>query len=364
VQLKETDAQSEADKMLYNATKAFCDAGLGELVEFYVHPAFQANFDRLKDKDGWIDKAYVTYMGLKADEDKTAGEEYMLVQSVHHFSDYPVLATNFNDRVPEEWTAEAYPNLVLLQGHSTKDIKKSFNFNKFTSMLFTKVKSGMVLDADQFVNTGVDSMLERAEEETTKDYPYAIMPVHWMSRDPEAEDGYKVYAWHFKSKSAPKQTLRWGHAHPTWSFHALPWLAKWSTMFLAMNNPETQAPAWLKEQGFMEDEDLLNVALWATPGATKQWCKYDITSPNDFTHFLKQDKWGNGDFGKDSKYYPKGIPLVYFTAHAAKKPDETYSYLEQLWEGKDERKAILYDNHWFKNNAELKAYDPSVKCIV
>mmetsp|Transcript_86156 Transcript_86156/g.216825 ORF Transcript_86156/g.216825 Transcript_86156/m.216825 type:complete len:303 (+) Transcript_86156:153-1061(+) len=301
-------------------------------------------------------------MGLKSEHDKVAAEEDLLVQSIRHFSDKPLVVANFNRRVPRHWNPEQYPNLVLMHARSATSVGKSFNFNKFTAMLFSKVKSGLVLDADQFANHGLDSMLQRASEETTAEYPYPIMPVHWMSRDPTAGDmgaypGY--YAWHPKSKDAPRQKMRWGHAHPTWSHEALPWLARWTSYVLAPDR--TSAPGWLKEQGWVEDEDLMNLALWAD-GATKQWCKYDLTSPNMFGSYLSHRS--NVNMMSDKKYYPKGIAYIYFTAHDAKKPEESYDWLSKLWEdGDDKRKAILYDGRWFGSGKALRAYDPSLKCI-
>merc|ERR1711957_806275 len=104
-----------------------------------------------------------------------------------------------------------------------------------------------------------------AAEETTKEYPYPIQPVHWMTRDPEASDMKgqpETYKWTWKSpEGAPNRTMRWGHAHPTWSHFALPWIAKWTSYVLAPQLFMKEAPAWLLKQGYFEDEDLMNVAL-------------------------------------------------------------------------------------------------------
>lgn len=357
------------DANLQEALRIFCAAGLGKLTEFYVDHAFRKNFDRLADKDGWLNQAYVTYMGAKQPHDNIGAEEDLLVQSVHHFSTRPVVVANFGKRIPKRWTPERYPNLVLMHARSAETagtlksgFAPSFNFNKFTAMLFGKVKAGMVLDADQFANHGLDSLLQKASEETNKDYPYPIMPVHWMSRDPEDDDmkDYPYsYAWRFVNKAGPKQSVRWGHAHPTFGHHALPWLATWTSFVLA---PEkTEAPQWLTDQGWIEDEDLLNVALWAS-NATKQWCKYDIPSPNDFGKYLAQAN--EKTLFHDSKYFPKGIPFVFVTAHDAKKPNESYFWLQQLWNEGGQHKAILYDGQWFDSQEALSKYDPSLKCMV
>lgn len=359
--LTSTDVQAEAH--LRSAKVTFCEAGLGQMVEFYVDPRFRENYNRLKASDGWIPKAYVTYMGLKKPEDRIGAEEDLLVQSVHHFSQYPVVLTNFGNRVPKHMTPERFPRLVLMHARmSATDIHKGFNLNKLVSMIFTKVKGGLVLDADQWVNRGVDAMVERAFEETTADYPYPIMPVHWMSRDPESDDMQKYsygYAFHFKSADGPRRTMRWGHAHPTWTHHALPWLAKWTSRVLAPQ--ATQAPAWLTAQGFVSDEPLLNMGGWAD-GLTKQWCKYDLPGVSDFQSYISQK--GRKKINSDSKFYPKGIAYIFFTAHDAKDPVKSYSWLGKLWNpADDKRKAILYNGQWFGSGAALKDSDPNLRCI-
>eukprot|EP00930_Biecheleria_cincta_P013011 TRINITY_DN11812_c0_g1_i1.p1 TRINITY_DN11812_c0_g1~~TRINITY_DN11812_c0_g1_i1.p1 ORF type:complete len:449 (-),score=65.48 TRINITY_DN11812_c0_g1_i1:117-1463(-) len=365
-----TDAAGEpgiqdAESNLRQAVITFCQVGLGSLVEFYVDPRFERNHERLRGPDGWIDEAYLTYMGLRDAHDKIAAEEDLLAQSVRHFSNKTLVVANFNTRVPRHWDPDQYPNMVLMHARSSTTIHQSFNFNKLTAMLFSKVKSGMVLDADQFVNQGVDSMLQRASEETTHEYPFPIMPVHWMSRDPDSDDMTRYppgYTWNFKSKDAPARTMRWGQAHPTWSYPALPWLARWTAYVLAP--AQSHPPNWLQEQGHLEDEDLLNVALWAE-GARKQWCRFDLDSPSMFADYLQQQgQQGLRVLGRDKKFYPRGIAHVYFTAHDAKKPVDSYSWLSKLWLTNLQRKVIRYDGRWFGTGTELKDYDPSLKCIV
>merc|ERR1740121_2584727 len=118
-----------------------------------------------------------------------------------------------------------------------------------------------------------------------------------------------------------------------------------------------EAPSWLLKQGHMEDEDLMNVALWAS-NATKQWCKFDVPGLNKFEMYVKQE--GHKDIYPDSKFYPKGIPYVFQSAHDAKKPEESYKVLEQLWaeKGGEPRKAIHHDGKWFASAQDLHAYDP------
>jgi len=334
-----------------------------------VDPRFKANYERLKGPDGWIEKAFVTYMGMKEAKQPFSAQEDLLVQSVHHFSKFPVVLTNFDHRLSPHMTPERFPNLVLMHAREgTRQIHKDFNFNKIHSMLFTKVKGGVVLDADQWITSGVNRMMSRAFEETTKEYPYAILPVHWMSRDPESSDMVHYpegYTFTFKGKATPpKRTMHWGHAHPTWTHFALPWLAKWSSYVLASNR--TDCPDWLKQEPVMADEDLLNVASWAD-SLTKQWCKFDLPGNEAFDTYLQQ-RTSMGKSFEDSKFYPKGTPLMFLTSHDGKSPKNSYTWLAKLWEGSEgvpdgSLKTISYDGKWFASGEELKKYDPGLKCI-
>jgi len=365
-------AKNEADKNLDMALATYCSVHLPSLVEFYVDADYQQTYKSLTDTDGWIDNAFVAYMGLTSSDDPIGQEMDLLVQSVHHFSSKPVVVTNFGGFVPSSWTPQRFPRLVLMHARSVvTEVSQSFNFNKLTSMLFTKVKTGIALDADQWVNHGLDYLFERAAEETTANYPYPILPVHWMSRDPDSDDmsGYPdFYAFHWVSPQGPRRTMRWGHAHPTWTHYALPWLAKWTSFVLAPR--WTDAPSWLHMQrslgnydGRIEDEDLLNMALWAS-NATKQWCKFDTPGPSDFKVYLRQSVEGALMIGKDKLWYPKGIAYIFFTAHDAKKPSESYDYLTSLWSNTDDRrKAIYYNGRWFATGADLASYDPDLRCM-
>lgn len=364
-QATNSNDNAQEQENLHKALEIFCKAGLGSYAEFFVDPAYQTNYERWSDDQGWINDAFVTFMGTKDAKANIAAEEDLLVRSVQHFSEKPVVVANFNSRVPASFNASKFPNMILMHARSTSEVYGSFNYNKITAMMFTKVRHGMVLDGDQFVSHGVDTMFSKIAAETTEAYPYPIMPVHWMSRDPESSDmkgGYSAYAWNFHTDDAPKRTMRWGQAHPTWTHYALPWLAKWTSFILAPS--KTNPPHWLSSIGHVEDEDLLNVAMWSDR-LKKQWCRYDVTSPTDFRSYLQQLE--GGPSGVDSKYYPKGIAIVYFTAHDAKTPSVSYDYLKQLWDDSDghhHRKAIFYNGKWFSSASKLKESDPNIPCIL
>merc|ERR1719160_521311 len=96
-----------------------------------------------------------------------------------------------------------------------------------------------------------------------------------------------------------------------------------------------------------EDEDALNVGLW-TVKAKKQWCKFDIPFPGLFEHFLSQNaaplKAGAGF--ADPKWFPQGIPLVFYTAHDTKDPEKTSELLEQLTKA-TQKDEIYYDGKFY-----------------
>lgn len=159
----------------------------------------------------------------------------------------------------------------------------------------------------------------------TAEYPYPIMPVHWMSRYKESGreiDGFGVYAAPYPA-SWPER-IRWAHCHPTWSFHALPFIAdallcklsyrKWAA------HPRTQRALGSKPErnpSFYtnEDEDTLNILLWRHR-ALKQWCKWDV-EPDIFERYLHQDP-RNQETMVDLKWFPDGVPLMILTMHNTK----------------------------------------------
>mmetsp|Transcript_31427 Transcript_31427/g.73396 ORF Transcript_31427/g.73396 Transcript_31427/m.73396 type:complete len:458 (-) Transcript_31427:48-1421(-) len=351
---------SDEARILKDAVKSFCKLGYGELVEFYSDSRFGANNLAFRDDDGWVQEAYVSYIAIKGNESHVGAEMDLLLQSVHRFSSRPIILVNFGEFVPESWTPETYPNLLLMHARPCRN-PVLFNLNKLRATIFTMVRTGIVVDADQFLNSGFDRMFARTAEEVTADYPYPIMPVHWTSRDPESFDGYQDYAFHFKDPAgAPKPTMRWGHAHPTFTFHAIPFMAKWTLRAIAPHR--SQAPQWFAKEGWMEDEDVLNVGLWSE-GATKQWCKFDIPFPSDFDLYLTQGSWKTKY--NDTKWFPQGIPLAFYSAHAAKIPAESLQYLNALSEVRHmERKAIYHNGSWFDSAADLQKFDPSLKCIL
>lgn len=356
--------QTVKDLSLKEALNHYCESDLGSLTEFYVDPRFQNNFDRLSDEHGWIPEAFVTYVDLKEDSKrayKIAHQVNLLARSVHHFSTRPLVVASLGQYLPNEWDAKRFPRMILV--HARPILKEYKTFNPIRAMLFTKVANGMIVDGDQIVNTGIDDIFHRTKEEVTRAYPYPILPVNWMARDPEENPSQTAHNWYFKGNSSdlPTRSMRWCHLQPTWTHHALPFIAQWSAW--EMQQDIAVPPDWLMEQGSLDAEELLNVALWSA-NATKQWCKYTSSSANEFEIFLQQAT--PTKVMSDSKYYPKGVPMVFYSSTNVRDVAAGSEMLEKLWTDQAEVRAphILYDGHWFSSGAELKKYDRELKCMI
>jgi len=227
--------------------------------------------------------------------------------------------------VETPWQPHEYPNTVLMHAKKMHNNAR-FNFNKFRAMILSKVKTGIMLDADQFLGPAADRLFPRIKEEINEDYPYPILPVHWMSRDNDPKFPSHAYAvYDFTCAGCPVRTQRWGHAHPTFTYHTLPFLARWLRKTL---DHELLGQEPLKDK---EDEDVLNMGLWAE-GATKQWCKFDVPFENMFFKYIRNQKKGVDDFS-DPKWYPDGIPLVFYTAHHAVDFRQTQQIMEEFHTG-------------------------------
>jgi len=308
------------------ASSTLCTPALAPLMQAWIDDEFQENFKRFYDDSGWVDEAFVNYFGaVRSKESPFVKETELLVESVHSFSQKPIIVIDFvgkSSRV-HGLTAKRFPRLVLLRALPIPD-GVSFNFNKIRAMLLAKAVTGIALDSDQSVYHGADRMFQRTRDEVTAEYPFPILPVHWMSRDPESDD-YKMYL--FKCPNCPQRTMRWGHAHPTWTHYALPFLADLLASQLDM--PSHVLNTNIK---VAEDEEALNVGLWAV-GATKQWCKFDIPFPDIFYKMYARNDTrsliGCCQF-PDKKWYPSGVPLMFYTAHACKNVTETRMALDIL----------------------------------
>jgi len=365
---------SKEEGELYKAWKPICDnKDTAYLADTWIEPGFEKNFHNLYGADGWIDEAYVSYMAFKKTKSDTEDQILGLVKSIHANSKRPIIVVNYGTVPSVRLDPKTFPRLIILHSLDLSKLPNSiaFNFNKFRAMMSSKVRTGVQLDADQIVYGKADRMFARTAEEVTAAYPYPILPVHWMSKDDDPEFKEHPYAiYDFKCDYCAKRTMRWGHAHPTYTFWALPFLSE--SLIDVMNHRKLQDGQNL---GSMEDEDILNVKLWEKK-ADKQWCKFDIPWVHEFDEFIRSDMGaGNASPDQDPKFYPDGIPKVFYTAHHANDYKETMNSLMNFAAKRSEimaRKPIMFRNYkkgpseaeFFETGKELAAAHPELKCII
>jgi len=363
---------SKEDKELFKAWKPICDdEKFAFLADTWIEPGFEKNYHNFYGADGWLDEAYVSYMSFKTPGSKTEDQVLGLAKSIHANSKKPLVVVNYGNVPSTKLDPKTYPRLIVLHSHDLSKLPNNiaFNFNKFRAILSSKIRTGVQLDADQIVYGKADRMFARTREEITAAYPYPMLPVHWMSKDNDPKftpHPYDVYDFHCPKCS--KRTMRWGHAHPTYTFYALPFFA--SSLVDVMNHRKLEDGQNL---GNMEDEDILNVMLWEK-GATKQWCKFDIPWVSDFDLFIK-GKGGENSQDWDPKWYPEGIPKVFYTAHHAYDfPETMHSLMSFAMRRTDvmEQKAIMFRKkddppekaEWFETGKELAAAHPKLACVI
>jgi len=396
----------EADRNLKGALAIYCGAGLDDNVEFYVDPRFQGNDRRLRGEDGWLDKAYVTTISHNAGNESDGTAVDLLVQSIHHFSSQPVLVASFGSFLPAALSPDRFPNLILVHARTSADRTTGLNgLDRLPAMMFTRVRTGLILDRRHVISANLDALLQRAAEEITSSSRFPILPVHRMSRDPESDDMRKhpdTASFVFSSSFAPQRTMRWGQAYPAWTAHSLPWLARWSAYLFTQDGSLPYAPAWLSEQGHWEVEELLNAALWES-GAHKQWCSLEVHETRHLHAYL-QHVGGNitqlllelhafkessaslidGDDAKntgtlhakaevlaatgdsDAKFYPRGVPQI-IAAIPSRDVEPTFHWLGAMWEHRHRMSTgsvpIVYQGRWFSSQKALRDFDENLKCL-
>jgi len=369
-----TNWQDTAPEATKAGPQALSQVQMHELMLSWIDPRFDGNYAKYFDTSGWANRGFVNYFaGPPGGKHTKMTEE--LIKSVHLFSKEPIVVIHFGFATPTSWSAERFPQLVLLHAAPLPvSAHRSFNFNKFRAMLLSRLRVGVQLDSDQFVAPGVDAMFQRTSEEITKDYPFPILPVHFLDRSPKDQGAY--WARYCPQDQCKFQTARWGHAHPTWTFWALPFLGRW----LRRNFRDETLPTLkggemraLRVIDIPEDEDLLNVGTWEE-GGTKQWCKIDLPGPGDFEAVLNSQKgsrecghWSCGNIGGDRRFHPKGAAKAFYTAHHAVEPGETRRYVQRLKEKFDSKSLpppILFQRKFYATGQEMKAANPDATCII
>jgi hypothetical protein len=364
---------AKSNSITKQGDRAMSQETMQSLMRAWVDKRFIGNYERLFDSSGWAPRGFVNYYaGLPGGKHTRMTEK--LIESVHAFSSQPIIVFNFGMVTPTDWNAQRWPRLVLLHASPIPaEEGRSFNFNKLRAMLMARVRTGVQLDSDQFVAPGVDAIFQRTEDEVTQNYAMPILPVHFLDRGPADQGAYwNRYCPHDHCRW---QTARWGHAHPTWTYWALPWVGRWLRRnFRDETLPELKGGSMsaLRVTDIPEDEDLLNIATWEE-GGTKQWCKFDVPGPSDFDSLLEMSEMDESeqpefaDIVEDGRWYPDGAAKVFYTAHHAVDPDETQGYIEKLSLLLKTHKLpppIQYKGKFYTSGAAMKSEHPESRCII
>mmetsp|Transcript_2992 Transcript_2992/g.5219 ORF Transcript_2992/g.5219 Transcript_2992/m.5219 type:complete len:632 (-) Transcript_2992:50-1945(-) len=370
------EAKAAENPELHAGPRQLSLSAMQKLMQARIDARFVQNYERLINKDGWLPRAFVNYYA-GAPGSKHANMTEQLIRSVHMFSEAPIVVLHLGSRTPDTWTADRFPRLLLLHAAPMEpDAHRSFNFNKLRSFLVSRALSGVELDSDQFVGPGVDYMFQMTEKEITQDTPLPVLPVHFYSFT-QADTPNNVW-WQRYCPDPPAckhHTMRWSHAHPTWTFYSLPFLGRWLRRHfrdeqLAATSDEVGNLPALSVASIPEDEDLLNVATWEEKG-TKQWCKFD----NDYHEFADMLGWSPekgakttaGDIATDPKFYPDGAAKAFWTAHNCKDPAATAKMLDEIedrWQkGLYPQSTITYKGRFWQTGAELREAYPDLPCI-
>merc|ERR1711920_578275 len=291
-----------------------------------------------------------------------------LVRSVDLFSSRPIVVVAYGKEfiAPASW--QGMPNVIVYRMLPGNGHGVSFNFNKIRSMVSSRVIIGIQLDTDQIIAPGMDQLFVGTRREITATHPWPMLPVHWMSRDAKKPEPYWEYA--FRDWSGPR-SLRWGHAHPTWTFWALLFLGDLLKERLGSSDRGRRGQdieVWpleeAREHGVLEvlkrgrkakrtldykpwmreDEDMLNVGLWRD-NSRKDWCKYDL-EPDLFKNIAMAP-----DLYYDKRWYPEGVPVVFISMHNTKAFELTDWLLSVVAKCDKERPALHCP--WRRGTAEF-----------
>lgn len=363
-------------------------ATLRDMVRGWIEPKYLDNYRRVYGSNGWVDEAFVNFVGNSPTGTKYAQMNKQLIRSVHAFSSRPVIVVHFGMAAPLEWDPVQFPRLVVVHAAALPHTPyRRFDFNKYRSIMLTRVRTGIQLDSDQFVTPGVDAFFKRVAEEITEEYPMPILPVHFLKNEELPmwpKNGHRgvrmsagesrVFDRFCKAGSCPGVTTRWGHAHPTWTFWALPFFSRWlrrqfrdETLPAKTGEPGTE----LRVYDIDVDEDLLNIGIWEANGH-KQWCKYDIMDPTEFHKVIKWDSKDNcgvtdTDIQADPVFHKIGAAQVFWTAHHAVDPVISRGMITQLQERQKLGKLpppILFKGCWYKDRADLVMNHPNISCLI
>lgn len=339
------------------------DSRTSPYMEVYLDRRFRKNYQQVYKEDGWTDAAWVNYVAVKKPGGVFGKLTERLVDSIHRFSQHPIIVVNFGQQAPEELTAEKFPHLVLLHARGFEDaLHISFNFNKLRAILLAQAKVGASLDSDMLlVGPQADQLLQRTAEEITEKYPFPMMPTHFLDRDPRDQKFGKGNFLSFTCKNCPAATMRWVQAQPTWTHWSFPFVSRWLGAKMR-GQPEQGVPT----DDVAEDEDLLNVALWRE-GATKSWCAFQTGGINFlWENLYPQHPPGPYPYYEDPRYFPGGVPVAFYFGHAEKDPahiDRALKFLSDPAKMPPPR-PFFHNMTFYTTFDELRQAYPDLRCTL
>jgi len=358
---------------------------MASMFEVTLDPAFKEQYKKYYGDDGWTDTAWLNFVGVKGHNDKFGLLTKKMAESVRRASKHPLVIVVFGEVPLTDILSKDFPNVVLLRAKGIPANKHlSFNFNKLRAILTAKIRTGMSLDSDMLMVTKkADSLLERTRQEINKGYPFPMMPVHFLDRDPNDERGKGNYGvrreghpedkgWRqlqsnfliYTCDGCPDPTMRWGQAQPSWTYWSLPFISRWLSAKM-----HGQTLLGVNVKSVDEDEDLLNVGLWAE-GATKSWCQFQPAAAFSWIdeHLISQVGFGELNIGYDDPhYFPKGVPMGMLFFHGCKEVDDYDDALKVLNKKAsqvDAAKPYVFNDKWYDSFAEMKKDVPDLTCTM
>jgi len=351
---------------LHEAWHQLCqDSQTSPYMEVFQDKRFKENYHHVYKSDGWADSAWVNYVAVKKSGGVFGKLTERLVESIHRFSQHPIIVVNFGQEAPEELSPRRFPRLVLLHARGFDPaLRLSFNFNKLRAILLAQAKVGASLDSDMLlVGPQADQLLNRTAEEITEKYRFPMMPTHFLDRDLRDKNSGKGNFLPYSCKNCPEPTMRWGQAQPTWTHWSFPFVSRWLTAKM-----KGRSQNGVPTDDIAEDEDLLNVALWSE-GATKSWCAFQTGGINFlWENLYPQHPPGPYPYYEDPRYFPAGIPVAFWFGHAEKDPahiDNALTFLSDSSRINTQPPKPFYHNMtFFASFKELKQAYPDLKCTL
>eukprot|EP00928_Gymnodinium_smaydae_P050209 TRINITY_DN337_c0_g1_i2.p1 TRINITY_DN337_c0_g1~~TRINITY_DN337_c0_g1_i2.p1 ORF type:complete len:518 (-),score=95.07 TRINITY_DN337_c0_g1_i2:87-1499(-) len=324
------------------------------LLEVHLDKRFRKHYETAYGlvPGAWVPEAYVNYVRVSGPGTYYGKLTEALVDSIHRFSQRPVVVVNFGSVAPPELDPNRFPRLILLHAREVPQ-RVSFNFNKFLAILLARAKVGISVDSDMMVGPHADKLFARTQQEVTAAYRFPMLPTHYLDRDPAHSGYHRNNFLSYDLPGSPKVTMRWGQAQPTWTHWALPFVGRWLEAKLAgatLHNVPTADVG--------EDEDLLNVALWAE-NATKAWCMFQMMGVSwVWENFLPQHPPGPAPFYDDPVRYPNGVPVAFYMSHGEHNVSKVYdamALLQKAGAHAQELKTIHHRGKFFSTFGELLA---------